>query len=816
MRSDAALRLRPGGMVPARLQWDSADAQPDAARGALLLLNMREHTADELRRVASPALCALLPRRPDVADRRDDEVMLLSAAGGVGLRLEGAVRADGSFESIDEEICELPAPLGEAAPAGEFLVLRLSDGTLFFLLWHADLRRYSALGRLPQLPRIDVEAADVVSLTATVDAVTFRRTLSDPRSGFTDTDTQAMGKAAGEAWARLRGYAAAQGRRVGPVAVRVAARLWDGRLLAVSAPAIVSCGWQEEGRVQLPLAGSAGAYAGTLEGSVGARAYKIGVDASDVDTGGWSDVIRSYEVWATDEVPLREGAPASAAYNPAMPGVALITLAGPDREMALTALLGAGMRRVGSVEAGGRCVVGRADHAPLRHLPAEVEALAGMRARTLLGHAGFLHLGGVGRRSPEPQFPRGEGSGRVVWRVAVRLASLDGDRWICSTGSATGAASQTAPLLWYASRDAREMVVSICDSAGTWREGAFTLHPAEWDEESSYLLDADLRGFELEEVEAPRRIVESPVWTEGRRELVSSVRGNPLLVASRTADVGGDIRVLAAQPVGGGAYTRQFLYCFTPEGISALTHAPDGTHTNCRRISALRVDSPGRVADGEDGVWVLDSEGALALLRDARVDVRLRGLRAYTSIVRAAPFNELHLVPSRAGARGMVLDCTTGRVGMRTAVPRECICPGGRPLYLEALGQAWCVNMLEPPGASAIGTDCEWISSEFHAPVGGAAELSVDWPSAPEDAVVEMQICPAGHSPLTVASVRVRTGCGRPTRLGLLLPSADAEAYCNPPRWRVRIHGRFAALGAVELRGCSSRDRTEQSAARRR
>lgn len=67
-----------------------------------------------------------------------------------------------------------------------------------------------------------------------------------------------------------------------------------------------------------------------------------------------------------------------------------------------------------------------------------------------------------------------------------------------------------------------------------------------------------------------------------------------------------------------------------------------------------------------------------------------------------------------------------------------------------------------------------------------------------------------------VAVVTERTGCGRPTRLGLLLPSADAEAYCDPPRWRVRIHGRFAALGAVELRGCSSRDRTEQSAARRR
>lgn len=736
MTPNRGLIINPAEMWPPRSQWDSAEPLTDSGTGTQLLLNMRRHTDAELRRVSAPALCALLPRRPEIADRRGDSLMLFSAAGGVNMRLEGAVLPDGSFEASPTDLCVLPAALREAASAGEFLVLRLADGRLFFLLWHADLQSYSVLGELPAAGAVRAEATEEKTLSAMVDATTFRHTLTDPRTGFDKADTAAMGAAVEEAYTRLRAFAAAEGRRVAPVVVRVAARLWDGQLLSVSAPMVVGCGWQEGGRVELPLAGTAGAWTGTSEGSVSARAYKIGVSVEGGTEGGWADVIRSYEVWVSDEAPQPPKGRATAAYNTSMPGKALVFTAQTDGELALTTLLGGRMRRVARMSVGAPAIVGRADHAPLQRLPTNVQPLAGLRARAILGHAGFLHLGGVSRRCPLPQFPRGDGEASVVWRVAVRIATLGGDKWVCSAGRAQGSALFSAPLLWYGSSDAEEMVVSVCDSEGQWREASFELRPAEWDEDCAYWLDPDLRGMMLEEVDAPRSIVESVVWVESAREVAGSVRGNPLVEASRTADVGGIVRLLAAQPVGGGAFTRQFIYCFTPEGVSALTHAPDGTHTNCRRIAANRLGERQRVAAGATGVWALDCEGELILLRDARAEVKLRGLSAYDSIVWAAPFDELHINASAAGRHTLALDCATGCISRRTARPAEPIAgSGGRPLYAEAFGDAWCVNMLEPPTGSTIGVECEWISSEFESPVEGAAEL----PSGPTSSLSPIQ-----------------------------------------------------------------------------
>lgn len=79
-----------------------------------------------------------------MADRRDDENSFFTLDADLDLRLAAVERDDGSVERREELLARLPARADQYAVCGEFLVMRLADGRLYYLLWHADERRYSA------------------------------------------------------------------------------------------------------------------------------------------------------------------------------------------------------------------------------------------------------------------------------------------------------------------------------------------------------------------------------------------------------------------------------------------------------------------------------------------------------------------------------------------------------------------------------------------------------------------------------------------------------------------------------------------------
>lgn len=122
--------------------------------GACYCLNLRRSGAGGLEPVRGGALLAATGAEAVMADRRDYERNFFTLDAGLNLRLSVVEGEDGKAVRRDELVARLPAGIADYAVCGEFLVVRLADDRLFFLLWHADERRYSALGTLPEFGEI--------------------------------------------------------------------------------------------------------------------------------------------------------------------------------------------------------------------------------------------------------------------------------------------------------------------------------------------------------------------------------------------------------------------------------------------------------------------------------------------------------------------------------------------------------------------------------------------------------------------------------------------------------------------------------------
>lgn len=133
-------------------------------------------------------------------------------------------------------------------------------------------------------------------------------------------------------------------------------------------------------------------------------------------------------------------------------------------------------------------------------------------------------------------------------------------------------------------------------------------------------------------------------------------RGNPFVVACES-ETGSRVAHIGAQPCGGGAYTRQYVYLFTDKGIYGMVHDTEGLHRNCRPISDMHLHKHCMVSS-EDGLWVLSEEGNVALLHDAKVEVLLRGVRGVDGLAWRREYSELWLTRHCGG--GVVIcgpDC---------------------------------------------------------------------------------------------------------------------------------------------------------------
>ncbi len=124
----------------------------------------------------------------------------------------------------------------------------------------------------------------------------------------------------------------------------------------------------------------------------------------------------------------------------------------------------------------------------------------------------------------------------------------------------------------------------------------------------------------------------------------TSRRGNPFVTQSVTRGIGGDVLRMWPQLIGGGAYTRQYVYLATVQGVVALTHDRDGVHTNCRLIAPVVVGGNDcGVATGR-GLILSGSGGEVVIIKDARAEMPLRRVDGVKSVV-------------YSGSRGWIMLC---------------------------------------------------------------------------------------------------------------------------------------------------------------
>ncbi len=155
-------------------------------------------------------------------------------------------------------------------------------------------------------------------------------------------------------------------------------------------------------------------------------------------------------------------------------------------------------------------------------------------------------------------------------------------------------------------RSASSVAESVVASA---TEKAETLAPTAGGAAVS-LTRREPRGKRLDPAEAPSAAVFSATAIEGdgdylhlasRGKVATTMRGNPFVVAWESLSPGGRVAAMAAQPVGGGAYTRQYVYLFTDRGITALTHDTEGRHRNTRRDFPVGGQEPSPGGFGRRG-----------------------------------------------------------------------------------------------------------------------------------------------------------------------------------------------------------------------
>lgn len=291
-----------------------ADDAPVVSRDSVARVchNLRRRSPGELEHTGTPAVAAIVGGEPLLADRRGNGYFILRQEDDGCLIVDGYLNDLGGYDKLSVNLGDCGKRIVQAESAGEFVVLRYSDGILGYLLFHRDLESYTLLGALPEIPELNVTPAMTMDMTEVVDGVEFHDPVDDIRSGVDGDTAERIGKAMKEAWERLRMRAEKTGYWLEPVNVRFALRLWDGSLLYISEAMRVCADaenvWQCGGRAAMKLlTDTNGRVTGTAPSSITARGYRLAIDPGTIDLGKWNDVVRSVELLTTKEFDPADG-----------------------------------------------------------------------------------------------------------------------------------------------------------------------------------------------------------------------------------------------------------------------------------------------------------------------------------------------------------------------------------------------------------------------------------------------------------------------------------------------------------------------------
>lgn len=793
-------------------------------------INLRSRRAGVLEGVATPQSLAPCAGKPCFADIRAGRENVFSVDGDGALRLEFARLADGTLRTEGKTLLTVAPGDASAARVGDFLVVRDAAGELYYLLWQAPEQSYAVLGRIPQMPVPEVTVTDgAATFPAAVEAMDFPEPVDDLRAGIPAGFGEKIGVAVGLALKRARTLAHESGLWTSPVLVRCAVRLWDGTLLHVSAPKLMMpVSYASPRRMRVPVVSASGKFTGTGAATADVPAYGLEVSVSGDETARWSDVIAAIEIWVSEDVDP-EDATGSPSVGYTVQGTSHNLWVTPPlkSEYALAAALSdAGYVRVGEINPASETRTVHIYHpspgsAPVSVSAADTTEPPAESAVAICGHGGFLHLAGYSSARPLPSLPGGMpgASETADCSVTVTIASTGGHATVSAKGMVTADKGLIKPWLWYPDRHATSMTVRLCYADGRKYERTFFLRPASSGERGACFISAAADGLPLGAT-GQLSVVPSdtPAACETDR-LLTTRRGNPFVARSVTPGAGGSIRYIEAQQCGGGAYTRQYVYLFTDAGIVAVTHDMSGVHCNCRPLSRRVVSDPSKVAAAEGYVWALDTSGALVALRDARVDVPLKGLDAGNTVAASVSAGEVWLIPDAGSdvTMSMVIDADAypvdGVTARQSTVVASGVVRGSSSLLLTVPfrrpATPWQVILADRRSPDAAKLPAEWVSPVVVTESGGLCNVLLEIGGDAVEASAEVYAVPPRLSEFVQdAEMRpgvllnrfsIRGACGGVLKVPMLLPSPRDNPGLNANRLRLVVRGTFDTLTAYGL-----------------
>lgn len=556
-------------------------------------------------------------------------------------------------------------------------------------------------------------------------------------------------------------------------------------------------------------------FTGTGIAQLSASAFAIELEVRGMPPRAWDGVVRSLEIWVTPQsqsppsfarsavgvagASLRLSAPAVT-----LPSAAELTLAPQTLAASLPA------RDVTSTLA-------RSESGELGNPRLEPTARRSLRAAVMTAHDSFLHLGGISRPIPAPTLPSeidGDGDEPTFCIVTVDVRSADGSPsgYLSARAAGTLRSPRLAPLLWYPSARAERMRVFLRMADGSAMEHTFPLSPAPDGSDAAIWTESgeELTGFVA--VDAADTSLAGDDCERSPGAVVTMKRGNPMVEADATRCSDGELTALCAQPTGGGAYTRQYVYAFGDGGVTALLHDSAGRHVNARTICHASGINPEAVAPTPEGVFIQSGAGELIRLHDARSETIIRGLTEYSRLAWHRASNRLWLMPPLfLEGKSLTLELTPG-IGRRlaslsTLVPGDPLTVDGSFMTALHTGSRWRVYRFadgRTPDAPVL--PARWVSPAVSPGFAGPALLTLDLAAARGSAVTVTvsgldpwladPVCTV-TSPLVEASMARETDIASRVEIPLLIPCRLAPG--GGAELRLTVAGRWSRLAAWSL-----------------
>lgn len=524
--------------------------------------------------------------------------------------------------------------------------------------WDRAGERWELSGLMPEFPPIAITATEQTTLTATIRAAAITGNYPHGSGRLKSDDSLSLTTDCLDAYRRLDKTARAGGYYMQPVIARYRIKDRDGNILYRSAPVIVGDGFQCTGQISCTV-GDGERQATDISAGV----WKMGIIAPENLTGMWREEAATLEILATRQLhPVRMKGEADGSLSQSgtnistlgfmMPGVARYEAGDSQRRAMVVAALdrldemmsvvsrindpfGGAIGAAGSIK-----VIERENSAGVdsewaaveKSLGKEPTAARGYKESTLSacriphrfaattaavcgdtvlwGNPTALRYGGY------PLTMTVAGTRHGQWRANVAVEMADGsERAVWSGSGDTGEPLTLSPLLTYPAADAEKMTINISHSDGSIVREILNLTPTE-NGDMAYYLHPTLAPWSPTTAADTYLIpaeIENPRDMAGR--VLSATSGFPLTPTGALAVSPAAITKLTAASRSDSTWDfgRGHYYSFSPAGISAISINSNRVVTGANLISAIGIDRPEQVAQGNDGVWTLTDEGIMKI-----------------------------------------------------------------------------------------------------------------------------------------------------------------------------------------------------------